>query len=78
MQHPELSPCDMLDFSWHLFDTNTTEELYRSLKVQPYEQDTSKTYAEVLLDDFRRLACSGAISPEHEAEVERIKAVLRE
>jgi tetratricopeptide (TPR) repeat protein len=53
------------------------EELYRSLKKSPYEQDTSKTYADILLHDLQQLACSGAIPAEHQPEVERVKAFLR-
>lgn len=32
----------------------------------------------VLLKDLQQLACSGVIPPEHQAEVERVKAFLKE
>lgn len=54
------------------------EHLYQSFKNQPYEQDISKTYVEVVLNELRQLACSGAIPTEHKAEVEKVKKILRE
>ena len=52
------------------------EKIYATLKARRYEQDSTKTYVQVLLQDFQSLECSGAVPPEREADVQKIKEML--
>ncbi len=57
-------------------DYAKAETLYKTIKSKTYEQDSTKTYAQVLLENLKSLECSGAIPKERAADVERIKEML--